>query len=140
MQKNNKKKMRKGFTLVELVGVVAIIGILAVIAVPKFVNMTESAKVSAFESNVDVLKTAITMYMADNQGTVPVDGIVLAPYVADMAGFSDVCEMLSDKVDNSTYTWDGTEVKAVLTNLKGDYDNRKAGTYGSGTYTITFEP
>ncbi|WMM26944.1 type II secretion system protein [Tissierella sp. MB52-C2] len=62
---NEKMKKRKGFTLVELVVVIAILGILAGIAVPKLSGSRNSAKVSAHNANVRILKSTATMYLAD---------------------------------------------------------------------------
>ena len=56
--------MKKAFTLVELMIVVAIIGILAAIAVPNFVAMQYRAKRAEVPSNVDGIKTATMAYDA----------------------------------------------------------------------------
>ena len=55
---------RLGFTLVELMIVVAIIGILAAIAIPSFVQMQFRAKRAELPSNVDGIKTAQIAYDA----------------------------------------------------------------------------
>lgn len=56
----------KGFTLVELLIVVAIIAILAAIAVPNFLEAQVRAKVSRAKTDMRTLATAIEAYAVDN--------------------------------------------------------------------------
>jgi type IV pilus assembly protein PilA len=65
------KTMQKGFTLIELMIVIAIIGILAAIAIPAYQNYTIRAQVTEGLSLAAGWKTAISEFYAQN-GTFPV--------------------------------------------------------------------
>ena len=58
--------MKKAFTLIELLIVVAIIAILAAIAVPNFLEAQTRAKVSRVQSDLRTLATGIESYTVDN--------------------------------------------------------------------------
>ena len=66
------RKHQKGFTLIELMIVVAIIGILAAIALPKFADMLEKSREGATKGNFTAIKSAMNMYIADQGGERPV--------------------------------------------------------------------
>ena len=62
--KNEKRSV--GFTLIELVVVIAIVGILMAVAIPKYVDMRSSAAKAADDEYAAGLRTAATMIMATN--------------------------------------------------------------------------
>ncbi len=64
MMKMLNKKRKKGFTLIELIVVIAILGILAAIAIPRFANVTASANTAAEEANIRTIESAAQLYLA----------------------------------------------------------------------------
>jgi type IV pilus assembly protein PilA len=63
------KQVQKGFTLIELMIVVAIIGILAAVAIPAYSNYTKKAKFVEVTQATSAHKTAIEVCLQDQNGT-----------------------------------------------------------------------
>lgn len=66
----NFKQCRSGFTLIELVIVIAILGILAGIAIPRFMEAQEDARGAKFLADMRTIASAANMYVVKN-GTYP---------------------------------------------------------------------
>lgn len=70
--KNNVKRKKKGFTLIELIIVLAIMAILAAIAIPGFNSIRESSRKKADQQSCETIKRAVMILVAD--GTVKSTG------------------------------------------------------------------
>ena len=62
------KRIQKGFTLIELMIVVAIIGILAAVAIPQYQDYTVKAKLSKVTGTLSPLKTALGLAYQEQGG------------------------------------------------------------------------
>jgi type IV pilus assembly protein PilA len=79
-------KNKKGFTLIELMIVVAIVGILAAIAIPAYIDYTIRAKITEIAGGYDALSTALGEYHASN-GFFPASTMLLGDLAALPAGY-----------------------------------------------------
>ena len=114
---------KSGFTLVEIMIVVAIIGLLAAIAIPNFVKARETAQLNSIFNNLRILEGAKDQYaLEEKKGT------------GDLAGWGALTNYLKgatvNTVVNETYNLNniGTAASALI--------SVKLGTYASGS-TIT---
>ena len=111
----NKKLNKKGFTLMEMLIVVAIIAILVAIAIPTFTRSLNQAKIAADEAN-------LRAYYAEQMANYLVDGKEPKNVPATGSTASDTVT-----VAGATYTLQYGTYKAVWNADKG-------------TYTITYTP
>ena len=101
------RESERGFTLIELMIVVAIIAILAGILIPNFVNARSQAQTAACESNLRSIATALELYYADNQIYPPAAGASVQPALFTVNGVSYLNNTPKDPAaqsSNATYS------------------------------------
>ena len=126
------RKNNKGFSLVELIVVVAIMAVLVGVLAPAYLKYVENSKVSKDEANVDEYVRAVEVALTDET------------VYGSLDLTNDITITVQDKVDgNTTGTSSldatselGKAVKASLGELDIDFTSKK---YGGETLTIKID-
>ena len=92
---------RKGFTLVEIMIVVAIIALLAAIAIPNLLSAKKTANTAAAKANVRALSTAAEVSATGHDGKYPPDVTALGQYITP-AG--TLCDATKQPIQGFNYT------------------------------------
>ncbi len=134
------RKREAGFTLVELIIVVAILGILAAIVLPEFQGHIQKAKEAAAKDNLRILREAIERYTADHNG-VPPGYLNNDPTAATSASefYRQLVtngKYLSEMPQNPYNSFNGIKVYANLVSLPAEADGTSGWLYKPQTKKI----
>ncbi|MDH4098984.1 MAG: prepilin-type N-terminal cleavage/methylation domain-containing protein [Nitrospirota bacterium] len=105
-------KNQRGFTLLELMIVIAIVGILVTLAVPSFRTATIKAREAVLKEDLYVIRSVIDQYYADN-GTYP-------PTLQDLVAKQYLRSIPIDPFTSSASTWE--EVIDTAAETSGVFD------------------
>ncbi|MGZ5056632.1 MAG: type II secretion system protein [Methylobacter sp.] len=82
MKQISNTKQQAGFTLIELVMVIVILGILAAVALPKFTDMSASARTAVVDGTKGAITSAAVTYYAANK-VLPTEAQILTNLLVD---------------------------------------------------------
>ncbi len=115
-------KAKKGFTLVELIVVIAIIGVLAAILVPTMMNVVTKARVSSEDQTAKSVSDTVTEWLADleanrgtiKNGTLAITGIGGSTVSVTALADGTAANVATGTSDGTLYTRGGSDATPLL--------------------------
>ena len=132
LQTRRARASEQGFTLIELIIVMAIIGILSVIAIPSFVQSVKKAKEAALKEDLHTMRNAIDSYTVDKEKAPQgLDDLVQAGYLKSLP---------VDPMTNRSDSWMTSESDTMtdINETQGGLDDVHSGSEAVATDGTTY--
>ena len=127
----NKKNNRKGFTIVELVIVIAVIAILTAVAAPQYIKYVEKSRVAKDDNNAGSIRTAVETAIVDLNSDADPDNDISGDFdiVFDDSGITAPDDLQTELAATLGGSFDSSDLNNILTTTQNT----------NKTYTLKFD-